>query len=134
MEYYMIERRAEDIIYVIDVSTILEMKNLKEGKTDNSYLQMCQYLTNHSDYEVESGKSLPGMPNIKAGAYAVDIVSGDVKSIVSIKDAYCNARYNELKEAVCEAMDWPLYITLDLDWILTQYRKDMRWKKENNLE
>lgn len=127
----MSERSAEDIIYCIDANTILEMKNLKEGKTDNSYVQMCQYLANHSDYDVESGKALPGMPNIKAGAFAVDIVTGDV---VTIKDAYCNARYNELKEAVCTRMEWPLYITLDLDWILSQYRKDMRWKRENNLE
>lgn len=127
----MSERRVEDIIYCIDVYTILEMRDLKKGKTDNSYLQMCQYLTNHSDYDVKSGRPLPGAPNIKVGAYAVDIVAGD---IVTIKDAYCNARYNELKEVVCNRMDWPLYITLDLDWILSQYRKNMRWKRENNLD
>lgn len=116
--------------YMLNLSTILEMRDLKEGKVDNSYLQMCQYLTNHSSYEVEDGKVLPGMPSIKSGAYAVDVATHEV---VSIKEAYCNARYLELKEAVCERMEWPKYVVLDLDWIISQFREEEKWKKENGL-
>lgn len=122
----MEEKRIE---LILDVNTILEMKDLKEGKVDNSYLQMCQYLTNHSSYELHDGKPLQGMPRVNVGAYARDIASGEV---VIIKEAYCNARYLELKESLCEKMGWPKYITLDLDWILSQFRNQMKWKKENN--
>lgn len=116
--------------YILDVNMILEMKDLKEGKVENSYLQMCQYLSNHSSYTVEDGKALPGMPNINVGAFAIDNASGE---LVSIKDAYCNARYLELKEAVCERMEWPKYVTLDLEWILEQFRENEKWKKENGI-
>lgn len=123
----MEEQKVE---YILDVNTILEMIDLKKGKVENSYLQMCQYLSNHSSYTVEDGKSLPGMPNINVGAFAIDNASGD---IVSIKNAYCNARYLELKEAVCERMEWPKYVTLDLEWILEQFRENEKWKKENGI-
>lgn len=122
--------KEQKVEYILDVNTILEMIDLKKGKVENSYLQMCQYLSNHSSYTVEDGKSLPGMPNINVGAFAIDNASGD---IVSIKNAYCNARYLELKEAVCERMEWPKYVTLDLEWILEQFRENEKWKKENGI-
>lgn len=115
--------------YILDLNTILEMKDLKEGKVENSYLQMCQYLTNHSNYTVEDGKSLHGMPNINVGAFAIDNASGE---IVSIKDAYCNARYLYLKDVVCERMDWPKYVTLDLDWIIEQFREQKNGRKRTD--
>lgn len=116
--------------YILDVNMILEMIDLKKGKVENSYLNMCQYLSTHSSYTIEDGKSLPGMPNINVGALAIDNASGDV---VTIKDAYCNARYLELKNAVCARMEWPKYVTLDLEWILEQFRQEEKWKKENEL-
>lgn len=123
----MEEKKVE---YTLDVNTILEMKDLKEGKVECGFLHMCQWLSTHSDYEVVNECKLKMSSPIQPGIYAIDNASGDV---VSIKDAYCNSRYLYLKEGVCERMDWPLYVTLDLEWILCEFRKEEKWKKENGI-
>jgi len=45
-------------------------------------------------------------------------IDGD---IMTAAEAYCYERYADLKKKVCDKLNVPYYVQLDLDWMLSTY-------------
>ena len=40
---------------------------------------------------------------------------------MSTTEAYCYERYHQYKKIICDKLDVPYYVQLDLEWMLTTY-------------
>lgn len=119
----------EEFTKKIPLSTIESMISYRDGNVDVHDVDI-ESMEKTGNYVVSPYSNLA---QFTSNAYTIiyRIDDNKLEYPTSWYDEWCHIKYEELKKKVCDVLGLPMYVNLDLDWMLSKYHAIKKQRKDS---